>query len=107
MSLLAPDDSPDIIPFPGPARPDPAEAVLSGLINQYEAAAGTTSSDLVAEFRKYYSDLRKAPRPELGGIALPVIARVQAGMSVARVIGCGCSPSLCALDDAFLEGQAG
>ena len=39
MSLRAPDDQPDIIPFP--ASPDRIrrKPVLGGLINQYQAAA--------------------------------------------------------------------
>lgn len=39
MSLRAPDDSPDIIPFPAPPGRIRRKSVLGGLINQYEAAA--------------------------------------------------------------------
>ena len=39
MSLRAPDDSPDIIPFPAAADRIRRKPVLGGLINQYEAAA--------------------------------------------------------------------
>ena len=39
MSLRAPDDSPDIIPFPAPADRIRRKPVLGGLINEYEAAA--------------------------------------------------------------------
>jgi transposase InsO family protein len=39
MSLRAPDDNPDIIPFPPPADRIRRKRVLGGLINQYEAAA--------------------------------------------------------------------
>ena len=37
MSLRAPDDSPDIIPFPAPADRIRRKSVLGGLINEYEA----------------------------------------------------------------------
>jgi hypothetical protein len=39
MSLRAPDDSPDIIPFAAPPDRIRRKSVLGGLINQYEAAA--------------------------------------------------------------------
>ena len=39
MSLRAPDDSPDIIPFPAPADRIRRKSVLGGLTNEYEAAA--------------------------------------------------------------------
>jgi putative transposase len=39
MSLRAPGDSPDIIPFPAPLDQIRRKSVLGGLINQYEAAA--------------------------------------------------------------------
>ena len=39
MSLRAPDDSPDIIPFPAPADRIRRKSVLGGLINEDEAAA--------------------------------------------------------------------
>ena len=39
MSLRAPDDSPDIIPFPAPADRIRRKSVLGGLINEYAAAA--------------------------------------------------------------------
>jgi hypothetical protein len=39
MSLRAPDDSPNIIPFPAPADRIRRKPVLGGLINEYEAAA--------------------------------------------------------------------
>jgi putative transposase len=39
MSLRAPDDSPDDIPFPAPVHRISRKPVLGGLINQYEAAA--------------------------------------------------------------------
>ena len=37
--LRAPDDSPNIIPFPAPADRIRRKSVLGGLINEYEAAA--------------------------------------------------------------------
>ncbi len=39
MSLRAPGDSPDTIPFPAPPDQIRRQSVLGGLINQYEAAA--------------------------------------------------------------------
>jgi putative transposase len=39
MSLRAPGDSPDIIPFPAPPDRIRRKPVFGGLINQYEAAA--------------------------------------------------------------------
>jgi putative transposase len=39
MSLRAPDDSPDDIPFPAPVHRISRKPVLGGLINEYEAAA--------------------------------------------------------------------
>ena len=39
MSLRAPDDRPDIIPFAAPPDRIRRKPVLGGLINQYEAAA--------------------------------------------------------------------
>jgi hypothetical protein len=39
MRLRAPDDSPDIIPFPAPADRIRRKSVLGGLINDYKAAA--------------------------------------------------------------------
>jgi putative transposase len=37
--LRAPDDSPDIIPFPAPADRIRRKSVPGGLINEYRAAA--------------------------------------------------------------------
>jgi len=54
MSLRAPDDNPDVIPFPAPPHRIRRKPVLGGLINQYEITASTTSSDQIAEFRRYY-----------------------------------------------------
>jgi hypothetical protein len=39
MRLRAPDDSPNIIPFPAPAGRIRRKSVLGGLINEYEIAA--------------------------------------------------------------------
>jgi hypothetical protein len=39
MSLRAPDDSPNIIPFPAPADRIRRKPVLGGLTNEYETAA--------------------------------------------------------------------
>ena len=39
MSLRAPDDSPNIIPFPAPADRIRRKSVLGGLTNEYETAA--------------------------------------------------------------------
>jgi putative transposase len=39
MRLRAPDDNPDIIPFPAPPDQIRRIPVLGGLINQYQAAA--------------------------------------------------------------------
>jgi putative transposase len=39
MSLRAPHDNPDIIPFPAPPYRIRRKSVLGGLINQYQAAA--------------------------------------------------------------------
>jgi putative transposase len=39
MSLRAPDDSSNIVPFPAPADQIRRKSVLGGLINEYQAAA--------------------------------------------------------------------
>jgi hypothetical protein len=39
MSLRAPDDSPNIVPFPAPADRIRRKSVLGGLISEYRAAA--------------------------------------------------------------------
>jgi hypothetical protein len=39
MSLRAPDDSPNIIPFPAPADRVQRKPILGGLINEYQATA--------------------------------------------------------------------
>jgi hypothetical protein len=39
MALRAPDDNPDIIPFPAPPDRICRKPVLGGLINQYQVAA--------------------------------------------------------------------
>ncbi len=39
LSLRAPDDAPDVIPFPAPPRQIRRRQILGGLINEYQPAA--------------------------------------------------------------------
>jgi hypothetical protein len=50
MSLRAPDDDPNVIPFPAQADRIRRKRVLGGLINEYEPAAQQPWSTPVAEF---------------------------------------------------------
>jgi putative transposase len=61
LDLRAPDDAPNVIPFP--AAPDRIRRrqLLGGLINEYQPAASPARSDPAAEFEEHYTPTCREP----------------------------------------------
>ena len=66
LGLRAPDDAPNVIPFPAPPRQIRRRQHLGGLINEYQSAAQEARSDPAAEFERYYRILEAWPRHRPG-----------------------------------------